>query len=191
MKKASLFIIVFALLLVQRLLTASELDTTSTFDTVSEVRVVSEDETASEPVASSIKGPANAAIQAGDLVFFQVSEKGRHVGIYLKDDVFLHSSTKDGVTLNRMSDTYWNERLITVRRVEHDISLDEFMNAYKRYDHARYGYGRTGPDRFDCSGFVWRVFSNHEVALPRATKEQLHMGTLVVTGEEYLAMNTE
>ena len=172
MKKASFYIIVFVVFLAHHFLKPSEANTVSE----------------SEAVSESTRSAPNA-IQTGDLVIFSVSEKGRHAGIYLNDGIFLHASTKDGVTLNRMSDTYWKDRLIAVRRVDHDISLKEFMKSYKQYDHARYAYGRTGPDRFDCSGLVWRVFNNHGVDVPRASREQLHAGSLVVTGEAYLATN--
>lgn len=44
-------------------------------------------------------------LQAGDLVFFR---NGRHVGIYLEDDRFLHASTRLGVTISRMDNVYWS-----------------------------------------------------------------------------------
>lgn len=54
-------------------------------------------------------------LQAGDLVFFR---DGRHVGIYLEDDRFLHASTRLGVTISRMDNVYWSRyywRSIRVR----------------------------------------------------------------------------
>lgn len=49
-------------------------------------------------------------LREGDLVFF-TNSKGRvsHVGIYLRDGMFAHSSTSRGVIISRLSDTYWNK----------------------------------------------------------------------------------
>lgn len=49
-------------------------------------------------------------LREGDLVFF-TNSKGRvsHVGIFLRDGMFAHSSTSRGVIISRLSDTYWNK----------------------------------------------------------------------------------
>ncbi len=52
----------------------------------------------------------------GDLVFFKISWKGRHVGIYLGDDDFAHASSSRGVSVSNLSDPYWQERYWTSRR---------------------------------------------------------------------------
>ena len=128
-------------------------------------------------------------IQAGDLLFFWISDKGRHVGVYLEDGVFFHASTSVGVTLSNLDDDYWRYRLISVRRVNHGISLQKLESAFAKYDHAPYRFGSTGPDRFDCSGLVWRVFGEHGVDVPRTTKTQLRTGALVMSGRNYLLRN--
>lgn len=49
-------------------------------------------------------------LREGDVVFFTNSNgKVSHVGIYLKDDMFVHSSTSRGVTVSLLSNTYWNK----------------------------------------------------------------------------------
>lgn len=49
------------------------------------------------------------SLREGDIVFFTNSNgKVSHVGIYLKDDMFVHSSTSRGVTVSTLSNTYWN-----------------------------------------------------------------------------------
>jgi len=40
----------------------------------------------------------------------------------------------------------------------------------------RYRYGASGPDRFDCSGFVRYVFSQVGLDLPRRSREQFQLG---------------
>ena len=128
-------------------------------------------------------------IQPGDLLFFWISEKGRHVGVYLEDGVFFHASTSEGVTLSNLDDDYWRYRLISVRRVNHAFTLQELKQSFAKYDHAPYSFGSTGPDRFDCSGLVWRVFGEHGVDVPRTTKTQLRTGKLVISGRNYLLKN--
>ena len=60
---------------------------------------------------------------------------------------------------------------------------------------ARYRWGATGPDRFDCSGFVWSIFQATGISFervsarhlfarfaPAAADEQFKFGTLVFFG---------
>lgn len=44
----------------------------------------------------------------GDLVFFRTGKVQRHVGIYLEDRKFLHSSTEKGVMISSLDDRYWS-----------------------------------------------------------------------------------
>lgn len=121
--------------------------------------------------AMPAKGP-----QPGDLVFFWTSEKVRHVGIYLEDGDFLHASTSKGVTISNMKSMYWRDRLISIRRVKHPLTLKQLRQAYAKYDRAGYRYGKTGPSQFDCSGLVWRVFNDHGIEIPRSTRRQIKTG---------------
>lgn len=49
-------------------------------------------------------------LSEGDIVFF-TNSKGRvsHVGIYLKEGLFAHSSTSRGVIVSRLNDSYWSK----------------------------------------------------------------------------------
>lgn len=49
-------------------------------------------------------------LSAGDLVFFRTGFSWRHVGIFLEDRKFLHVSTKKGVTISSLDDTYWSKK---------------------------------------------------------------------------------
>lgn len=61
---------------------------------------------------------AKDELQAGDLVFFNTSGKGiSHVGIYVGDGKFAHASTKKGITLSSMSDSYYEKRYVGAKRV--------------------------------------------------------------------------
>ncbi|MCK3657196.1 endopeptidase [Pasteurellaceae bacterium Pebbles2] len=58
-------------------------------------------------------------IQTGDLVFFKTGRgpNGYHVGIYVKDDKFLHASTKGGVIYSSLNNPYWSKVFWQVRRI--------------------------------------------------------------------------
>ncbi|MFO7810759.1 MAG: C40 family peptidase [Candidatus Delongbacteria bacterium] len=54
----------------------------------------------------------------GDLVFFNTSGRGvSHVGVYLKNDIFVHASSSLGVTKSNIRDNYWRKRFLEGRRV--------------------------------------------------------------------------
>lgn len=58
-------------------------------------------------------------LQEGDLLFFTNSKgKVSHVGIYLKEGLFAHSSTSAGVCVSRLDDTYWSRHFYRGGRVK-------------------------------------------------------------------------
>lgn len=62
-------------------------------------------------------------LKEGDLVFFITSKNGKrinHVGIYLKDNKFIHSSTRRGVILTDLSDDYYEKHFVGAGRVISD-----------------------------------------------------------------------
>lgn len=56
-------------------------------------------------------------LRVGDLVFFKIGPKTRHVGIYLQKGNFLHTSYSKGVMISNLSDHYWKEKFWTARRL--------------------------------------------------------------------------
>lgn len=58
-------------------------------------------------------------IQTGDLVFFKTGRgpNGYHVGIYVKEDKFLHASTKGGVIYSSLNSPFWNRTYWQARRI--------------------------------------------------------------------------
>ncbi|MGY4677085.1 NlpC/P60 family protein [Pasteurella sp. P03HT] len=58
-------------------------------------------------------------IQTGDLVFFKTGRgpNGYHVGIYVKDNLFLHASTKGGVIYSSLNSPYWSKKYWQARRI--------------------------------------------------------------------------
>ena len=54
----------------------------------------------------------------GDLVFFNTSGSGvSHVGILINGNEFVHASTSRGVIVSSLSQKYYRERFVSVRRV--------------------------------------------------------------------------
>lgn len=53
----------------------------------------------------------------GDLVFFGTSKKISHVGIFLGNNYFIHSSTSRGVVRQSLNDSYYQKRFVGFRRV--------------------------------------------------------------------------
>jgi len=58
-------------------------------------------------------------LQYGDLIFFHTMSHAyvSHVGIYLGNNLFAHSSSRYGVTISSLESTYYNARLIGARRL--------------------------------------------------------------------------
>lgn len=56
-------------------------------------------------------------LKAGDLVFFIPPRYKGHVGIYLGNGEFAHTSSRKGVMVSKISDPFWNKYYITSRRV--------------------------------------------------------------------------
>jgi murein DD-endopeptidase len=59
-------------------------------------------------------------LRSGDLLFFKVKpQRVSHVGIFVKDDLFLHAaSTGKNVTYSRLGEAYWKKRLVGAGRFE-------------------------------------------------------------------------
>jgi cell wall-associated NlpC family hydrolase len=56
-------------------------------------------------------------LKSGDLVFFRLSRKYKHVGIYMGEDMFMHSSTSKGVIKSNINNVYWNKKYKYAKRI--------------------------------------------------------------------------
>ena len=55
-------------------------------------------------------------LKSGDLVFFKTGEIN-HVGVYLEDGMFIHASTKIGVTISELDNSYFSKSYWKAQRV--------------------------------------------------------------------------
>ena len=59
-------------------------------------------------MSQAVKKINRNEMKEGDLIFFaRGTSKPHHVGIYLKDNNFVHTSTSRGVTISSLEDKYW------------------------------------------------------------------------------------
>lgn len=59
-------------------------------------------------------------IREGDLVFFITNGKSvSHVGVYLKKDFFVHSSTGKGVIISSLNEAYYKKNFYSAGRLKH------------------------------------------------------------------------
>ena len=61
---------------------------------------------------------ANEDLQEGDLVFFNTRGGISHVGLYLGNNYFVHSSTSGGVTISSLTDDYYSKKFLSGGRVK-------------------------------------------------------------------------
>ncbi|UCB55884.1 MAG: C40 family peptidase [Thiotrichales bacterium] len=57
-------------------------------------------------------------LRAGDLVFFKTGVFSRHVGMYIDKGDFLHVSTRKGVMISNLEETYWRSAYWKARRIQ-------------------------------------------------------------------------
>jgi len=62
---------------------------------------------------------SNSDLKAGDLVFFKIRGNSiSHVGIYLKNNLFIHASVYRGVVVNDLNETYYKKYYFAAGRVK-------------------------------------------------------------------------
>lgn len=67
----------------------------------------------------SLCTPVSGHLRQGDLLFFSSkNSNGRcaHVGIYLKNNSFIHASSTRGVVVDNLTGRYWQKHLIGAKR---------------------------------------------------------------------------
>ncbi|MAC84391.1 MAG: glycoside hydrolase [Arcobacter sp.] len=62
-------------------------------------------------------------------------------------------------------------------------SSDTLISLAKSKIGSPYVYAKTGPDSFDCSGFVYYVFNENNISLPRTSINQSKIGPKITRAE--------
>lgn len=79
-----------------------------------------------------------AELQVGDLVFYRIDPRTRHVGIYVGNNEMIHASKSEGVTISSIESDYWQKRFWTIRRVvDTQLSLREDIPPATELDKGR------------------------------------------------------
>lgn len=63
----------------------------------------------------------------------------------------------------------------------HSAARQSLVDRARLYLGCRYGAGRRGPDRFDCSGFTGYVYEKEGVTIGRSSRDQFQDGIPVVS----------
>ncbi len=56
-------------------------------------------------------------LKLGDLVFFRPSKRYRHVGVFIGNNTFMHSSTSKGIIKSKLDNTYWKKKYRFAKRI--------------------------------------------------------------------------
>lgn len=76
--------------------------------------------TVAEMYRKNCRKISRSQLRPGDLVFFNTAKTKAsisHVGIFLKDNVFIHATTQSGVRLSTLDEAYYKQRWISGGRV--------------------------------------------------------------------------
>lgn len=71
-----------------------------------------------------MQGIRKEDLQEGDFVFFNTTGGISHVGMYLSNNKFIHSSSSQGVSIGDLNSQYWSKRFIGARRMPESGGLD-------------------------------------------------------------------
>lgn len=63
------------------------------------------------------KKVSKSRLNPGDLVFFRPSRKYQHVGIYVSNNQFMHSSTSKGIIKSDLDNPYWKKKYRFAKRI--------------------------------------------------------------------------
>ena len=72
-------------------------------------------------------------LREGDILCFRTSGRTiSHIGIYLKDDRFVHASRSSGVRISSLQQPYYQSRFIAAGRVDRDARVNRSADAPAR-----------------------------------------------------------
>lgn len=75
-------------------------------------------------------------LKAGDLVFFNTSGKGvSHVGVMVDSENFAHASSKKGVIISSLSESYYEKRYVGAKRILSTDKYEDVVEDDQAQDH--------------------------------------------------------
>ncbi|MCU0387447.1 MAG: C40 family peptidase [Chitinophagaceae bacterium] len=78
---------------------------------------------------ASLKRISKEELKEGDLVFFNTTGGVSHVGMYLQNGKFIHSSSSQGVSISDLDDQYWKARFIGARRAPSNQEMNGLIKS--------------------------------------------------------------
>jgi lipoprotein Spr len=72
-----------------------------------------------------------AELKEGDFVFFNTRGGISHVGMYLSNNKFVHSSSTLGVSISDLTDKYWSARFLGARRIANATMKVSLLGAFQ------------------------------------------------------------
>ncbi|MBA2379449.1 MAG: C40 family peptidase [Blastocatellia bacterium] len=76
------------------------------------------------------------------------------------------------------------------RSVYSPVVSNEIMNGIEARLGIRYVYGSSGPNSYDCSGFIWSVFQDAGLLFTRTSARSLWDMSTPVTGDDRFVFGT-
>ncbi len=70
-----------------------------------------------------------------------------------------------------------------IKEVNKTNSTDVLISLAKSKLGSPYVYSKTGPNSFDCSGFVYYIFNENDISIPRTSIAQSKIGTKINKNE--------
>lgn len=102
----------------------------------------------SATIFSRLKRVDKKQLKEGDILSFNIEgNRGYHLGIYLRDNKFVHASSKKGVKVNDIRDVYFRKRFVAAGRYQPDTRKPDTDRAdtesmeISRADHGDAGQG--------------------------------------------------
>jgi len=100
-----------------------------------------------------------------------------------KCEVMMDESTSKIVLISKSEELNSQENSSNVIPSTSSDTVDKLVTLAKSKLGDSYVYAATGPDHFDCSGFVYYVFKSNSISIPRTSLQQSKAGSKLTRTE--------
>ena len=105
----------------------------------------------------------------GGIVFAYAKDENETKNIDTKIDKSRNMDSNDSNDVK--IDDYTQSR-IKIEASANEIKIDKLITLAKSKLGSSYLFAKAGPDNFDCSGFVYYLFQEHNISIPRTSLAQ-------------------